>query len=211
MKHFTEQAWIDFARGIGARETSHELEAHIASGCLDCTAAIGLWRKVHSIANNEPSLTPPDGVVRTVKLQFAAAHGQQESGWTMARLVFDSLSQPLTAGVRSGASEFRQLMFDAEGTIVDLVVDVRTQDGKISMMGQVVDKRGAKIAPRQVTVISWTETGQPLAETTANEFGEFHLEFTAQGRLRLSIEIAGYKRLRIPPLNLTSDQMRPVT
>ena len=96
--------------------------------------------------------------------------------------------------------------------MVDLVLDTRPQSGTISLVGQVVDKGGAKIAPRQVAVIVWTETGQPLAETSANEFGEFQLEFAAQDRLRLSVEIAGHKPIRIPPMNLNSpDVMRSVT
>ena len=105
-----------------------------------------------------------------------------------------------------------QVAFEAEGTMVDLVLDTRPQSGTISLVGQVVDKGGAKIVPRQVAVIVWTETGKPLAETSANEFGEFQLEFAAQDRLRLSVEIAGQKPIRIPPMNLNSpDVMRSVT
>ncbi|MFY9560456.1 MAG: hypothetical protein WAQ52_09510 [Terriglobales bacterium] len=212
MQHFSEQVWTDFVRGIGPSKTSREIEAHMASGCPDCAAACGMWKKMYSIATNEPSLTPPDHVVRMVKLEFATSQSPQPSPWTMARLVFDSLSQPLTAGVRSGASDSRQLMFDAEGTMVDLVLDTRPQSGTISLVGQVVDKSGANVAPRQVAVILWTETGQPLAEASANEFGEFQLEFAAQDRLRLSVEIGGHKPIRIPPMNLNSpDVMRSVT
>ena len=212
MKHFSEQVWTDFVRGIGPSKKNAEIEAHMASGCADCVAAVGMWKKVHSIANNEPSFTPPDHAVRMVKLEYATGQSPRLSPWTMARLVFDSMSQPLTAGVRSGASESRQVAFEAEGTMVDLVLDTRPQSGTISLVGQVVDKGGAKIAPRQVAVIVWTEAGQPLAETAANEFGEFQLEFAAQDRLRLSVEIAGHQPIRIPPLNLNSpDAMRSVT
>ncbi|MBZ5656293.1 MAG: hypothetical protein LAO56_13565 [Acidobacteriia bacterium] len=209
MKHFSEQVWTDFVRGIGASQTDREIEAHIASGCPDCAATRSLWKRVYSITGNEPSFTPPDDVVRMVKLESAASQSPKPSPWTMARLVFDSLSQPLTAGVRSGASDSRQLVFEAEGTMLDLVLDSRPQSGTLSLIGQVVDKGGAKVAPRQVAVILWTETGQPLAETSANEFGEFQLEFAAQDRLRLSVEIPGHKPVRIPPINLDPDVMRP--
>ena len=211
MKHFSEQVWTDFARGVGPSETSRDIETHIASGCLPCATVCGMWSKVYSIAANEPSFTPPDSVVRMVKLEFATTQSPQPSPWMLARLVFDSLSQPLTAGVRSGEPESRQLMFDAEGTMVDLVLDNQTQSGIISMIGQVVDKAGARIAPRQVAVIVWTETGQPLAETSANEFGEFQMEFAPQERLRLSVEIVGYKPIRIPPINLNPDAARSIT
>jgi hypothetical protein len=212
VKHFSEQVWTDFVRGIGPSKKNAEIEAHMASGCADCVAAAGMWKNVYSIASHEPSFTPPDHAVRMVKLEFATGQSPRLSRWTMARLVFDSMSQPLTAGVRSGASEMRQVAFEAEGTMVDLVLDTRPQSGTISLVGQVVDKGGAKIAPRQVAVIVWTETGQPLAETAANEFGEFQLEFAAQDRLRLSVEIAGQKPIHIPPTNLNSpDVMRSVT
>lgn len=209
MKHFSEQVWTDFVRGIGQSRTIAEIEAHLASGCLDCVPACGMWKKVYSIAAKEPSFAPPDHAVRVAKVEFATRQSPTPSPWTLARLVFDSLSQPLTAGVRSGTSDSRQLMFDAEGTMVDLVLDARPQSATISLVGQVVDKSGTKVAPRQVAVILWTETGQPLAETAANEFGEFQLEFAAQARLRLSVEIAGHKPIRIPPMDLNPEVMRP--
>ncbi|MGA8153834.1 MAG: hypothetical protein WB952_22985 [Terriglobales bacterium] len=211
MKHFSEQIWTDFVRGIGQSQTTREVEAHIASGCPDCETARGMWKRVYSIATNEPSLTPPDHLVRMVKLGFTATQWAQPSAWTMARLVFDSLSQPLTAGVRSGASDSRQLVFDAERTIVDMVLDTRPQTGTISLVGQVVDKGGTKLAPRRLAVILWTETGQPLAETSANEFGEFQLEFVPQDRLRLSVEIAGRNPIRIPLINLNPEVTGSVT
>lgn len=211
MKHFSEQVWADFVRGVSSLNTKRDLEAHVASGCPDCVTAVGMWRKVSAIAANEPSLTPPDHAVRMVKLEFAASQSPQSRPWTIATLLLDSLSQPLTAGVRSGAPNSRQLMFEADGTLVDLVLDTRTQSGTVSLIGQVVDKGGTRVAPRQVAVTLWTETGQPLAEATANEFGEFQLEFATRERLRLSVEIAGYKRIRIPPLNLNSAATRSVT
>jgi hypothetical protein len=210
LNHFSEQVWADYVRGIGPSKTN-EIGLHIANGCPVCTEAVGLWKKVNAIAVNEPSVTPPDDVVRLVKLDFEGHQSPRPSPWTMARLVFDSLKQPLTAGVRSGATDSRQLMFDAEGTMVDLVLDTRPQSGTISLMGQVVDKGGARVAPRQVAVIAWTETGQPLAETSANEFGEFQMEFACQERLRLSVEIVGYKPVRIPPIKLNPDVTRSVT
>jgi tRNA A37 threonylcarbamoyladenosine synthetase subunit TsaC/SUA5/YrdC len=146
-----------------------------------------------------------------VKLEFAASQSPQVNPWIMARPMFDSLSQPLTAGVRSGAPDSRQLMFETEGTMVDLVLDTHTRSGKISLVGQVIDKGGTRVSPREVAVILWTETGQPLAETSANEFGEFQMEVPVQDRLRLSVQIAGYAPVRIPPINLNPDAMRTVT
>ena len=202
MEHFSEQVWADYVRGIHQPKTARDVETHLASGCLECARICGMYQQVYSIAANEPSLTPPDSAVRMAKVVFATSHPAHSALWTMAKVVFDSLSQPLTAGVRSGASGSRQLVFEAEGVIVDLVLDIRSQSGRISLIGQVVDKRGATIAPRLVSVILWTENGQPLAEASANEFGEFQMEFAAQERLRLSVEVAGLQPIRIPQCNL---------
>ena len=210
MKHFSEQIWTDFARGI-ASPTNRDLEAHLAAGCPECSSAHQLWKVVYAVGQNEPSLSPPDLAVHRVKVEFAARRPAEKEAFIMAKLMFDNLSQPLTAGVRSGGSDSRQLMFDAEGTMVDLVIDVHPKSGTISLVGQVVDKRGAKVVPRQVSVMLWTETGQCLAEASADQFGEFQMELPPQDRLRLSVEIVGHKAIRIPPVNLKPEVMPPVT
>ena len=203
MKHFSEQVWADFVRGIGHAPTNREIEAHISNGCPDCVGTVGMWKQMYSIAINEPRLTPPDNAVRMVKLEFAARQSQQAAPWVLGRLVFDSLTQPLPAGIRSGVSDSRQLVFDADGTIVDLVLNAKPQSTTVSLVGQVVDKRKTKSpTPPQVAITLWTESEQPLAAASANEYGEFQMEFAAQERLRLSIEIAGQKPIRIPAVNL---------
>jgi hypothetical protein len=210
MEHFSEQVWADFVRGIGQSKMIREVEGHLA-GCPDCRATREVWKNVVLIANTEATFMPPDGLVRIAKQELATTQLGKPSVWTLANLQFDSFSQPLPAGVRSGGSAGRQLVFDAETTMVDLVLELRPQSKTISLAGQVVDKSGTRVAPRRVSVILWTETALPLAETSANEFGEFQLEFAAQDRLRISIEIAGRKPIRIPPINLTPEVMRPIT
>ena len=210
MKHFSEQTWTDFARGI-ASPANRDLEGHLSEGCPECSSANLLWKAVYAMGQNEPSLSPPDLAVHRVKVEFAASQPVQTEAFIMAKLMFDNLSQALTAGVRSGGSDSRQLMFDAEGTMVDLVIDTHPKSGTISLVGQVVDKRGTKVAPRQVSVMLWTETGQCLAEASADQFGEFQMEFPPQDRLRLSVEIVGHKSIRIPPVNLKPEVMPPIT
>ncbi len=207
MEHFSDQIWVDYVRGVAQPKTIQEVETHLTSKCADCTRSYGIWKKVYAVVTNEPTLTPPDNAVRMGKMEFATRESPQTRPWIMASLVFDSLGQSLTAGVRSGPSDSRHLVFNAEGTTVTLVLDTQTQPGTISVVGQVVDKSGAKIAPRKAEIILLTETFQPVAETSANEFGEFQMEFKAQGRLRLTVEIAGHKSIRIPPLNLKNKEV----
>ena len=161
-------------------------QAHLAVRAARIAAtSVGMWKKLTRFAASEPTFTPPDHPVRMVKVGFAATQSPRLNPWTMAKLVFDSLNQPLTAGMRSGPVGITTVDVRRRRNRRDLVLDTRPQSGTISLVGQVVDKGGTKVAPRQVSVTLWTETGQPVAETAANEFGEFQLEFTAQTRLRL--------------------------
>ncbi|HEY1272570.1 MAG TPA: hypothetical protein VGF08_11320 [Terriglobales bacterium] len=211
MDHFSQEAWVDFVRGITSAENSHEIESHLAGGCEACLAARETWKKVYAIAAGESSLTAPDSAVRMVKQEFALRQPPAASPAVLARLVFDSLLQPLPVGVRSGGSDSRQLVYETDATTVDLRLDAQRQSNMISLVGQVVDKQSTKLMPRQVSVVLWTENGQPQAEAPANEFGEFQMEFAAQDRLRLSIEIAGEKTIRIPPTNLRPEAGSHVT
>jgi hypothetical protein len=208
VKHFSEQVWTDFVRGVAPSPASSEIEAHLAA-CTDCNTSVGMWRKVAAIARIEPGFAPPDDAVRMAKFQFGSLRTQPSSAWSLARIVFDSLSQPLTVGVRSGGLDSRHLVYDAEGTMVDLVLEAQPQSGTISLVGQVVDKKGTRVLPRRVKVTVWTDTGQPSAEASGNQFGEFQLEFAAQNRIRLSVEIEGHQQIRIPPVSLHPEVTKP--
>jgi hypothetical protein len=210
MEHFSEQTWGDFVRGISNPETRKGVESHLASGCSDCAAAFDTWKRVYAIAANENTCTPPDNIVRAVKQEFVAKYPQQPSRWVLATLVFDTITQPLPAGVRGGAVTARQLIFEAEGLTVDLRLDAEPQSNTICAVGQVLDK-GIPRSPANASIMLWTEKGEPVVETQANQFGEFQLEFEAQDQLRLSIEMAGRRPVRIPLVNLKPNQEPPIT
>ena len=196
MKHFSEEAWADFARGIKS-ETSVEMESHLNSGCSDCAAESAVWERVHAIASHENSYMPPEALVRMVKQEFTARSEPETSPWVLGKLVFDSVAQPLPVGVRAGAPIGRQFVYEAEGLTVDLRLDMQPRSKTICAVGQVLDK-GTPRSPGSPTILLWTEKGQPVLETKANELGEFQLEFEAQDQLRLSIEMAGRRSVRIP-------------
>ena len=201
MEHFSEQAWADFVRGIPASETKANIESHLARGCFDCTATSDVWNQVQTIASNEKSYTPPKSAARLVKLEFATTNSQEQVS-VLANLLFDTFVQPLAAGIRSGAAVARQLVYEAEGFTVDLRLDSQPRSGKILVVGQVLDKRLPRVSPRGVCIALWTPKGQPLLEVSPNESGEFQLEVNAQDNLRLLIEVAGRKTIRIPLANL---------
>lgn len=202
MEHFSEQAWADFVRGMNKPETNTDIESHLARGCSNCKAAFNIWNQVRTTIANEKTYMPPDNALRMVKQGFAAKYPPEQRPSVLASLLFDTFAQPLATGVRSGAAVARQLVYEAEGLTVDLRLDPQPQSNKICVVGQVLDKGLPRVSPSGAAIMLWTEKGQPIVHVSANESGEFQLEFDAQDDLRLSIDVAGRKTIRIPLENL---------
>jgi hypothetical protein len=135
-------------------------------------------------------------------VEFEARNVRRKNAPIMARLVFDTLGQPLTAGIRSAAATARQLVYEAEGLTVDVRLDAQSQSKTVLAIGQILDKRMPLIPSTEASVTLWTEKGLPLVETRPNQFGEFHLEFEAQDNLRLSVTVLGRTPILIPLANL---------
>src|SRR5687768_4380964 len=110
--HFSEEAWLDFARGQAA-QAKGAMERHLAAPCLRCAESLRLWRAVVDHAAALAADLPPDAAVRAVKASFAA-HRPAPAPSRAARaaaLVFDSLLQPALAGVRAAGTPARQMMY----------------------------------------------------------------------------------------------------
>lgn len=201
MEHFSEQAWADFTRGFGRLEQAQTINAHLAANCRPCKSSHTFWYRLQTMALAEPTYAPPDDLVRMAKFEFAARQQNRPSTWTVASLLFDSICQPFPAGVRSGSTTARQLVYEAEGLTVDLRFDRVVPSGKVSAVGQVLDKRVPRELLAGSPVVVWTEDGQLVATTEANGFGEFQLEFEPQDHLRLTARV-GRRRVQIPLTNL---------
>jgi hypothetical protein len=114
----------------------------------------------------------------------------------LARLVYDSDTEPLPAGIRAGARLSRRAMFAAGDHQVDLQLDRQPTSDIVTLVGQVV---GRNQAANLADVPVWLMQRDSLVmRTTCNTFGEFRLEYEPRRNLRLlfSLEEIG-KRLEI--------------
>jgi len=201
MQHFSEQPWADFVRGLSGPELSRDIRAHLVEGCPKCCTAHKMWRRIGEIASTESTYTPPANLVRLVKLGFASKSTQQPKTWTLADLVFDSLTQPQMVGVRSGTLNIWQVIYEAEGLTVDLRFGRRAHSGEVHVVGQVLDKHKASAIPSNASVELSTERDQLVATAAVSAQGEFHLEFEAKEHLWLSVKATGRNTVRIPLTN----------
>jgi hypothetical protein len=208
MEHFPEQAWTDFVRGVSQTTTRTGIESHLQRGCSSCKTSFKTWNRLRDITLSEKACAPPESAVHMVKQQFKVKYSHEQSSSVLASLSFDTFTQPLAFGMRSATAVARQLVYEAEGVTVDLRLSVQVSPSQICMVGQVLEKGSA--SPCNAAIIVWTERGYPLLEESANECGEFQLEFEPQGNMRLSVNLPGRKTIRIPlpnfgPATVTDD------
>jgi hypothetical protein len=204
MPHFSDEVFADFVRGIEV-PGHKELLSHLASQCADCRQIYGIWHQLQLIAAREHAYCPSPAVVRMIQVEFEARKTPQHE--LQGSLVFDSLSQPVLAGVRSaGQAAARQMVYEAEGMMVDLRFDRPAHSKCVSLIGQVLDQKAPRVSLANASVMLWTEKGLVLVETKTNALGEFHMEFEAQNRLRLSIQASRGPLIRIHLANLVVDQ-----
>lgn len=200
MEHFSEQPWADFVRGINGPKVQ-DIRAHLAQGCAKCKTAQEAWSRVQRIATQEGAYTPPENLVRLVKLGFVNKPAEQPQAWTLASLVFDSFAQPLQAGVRSGALNFWQVIYEAEGLTVDLRFGHRAQSTAVHLVGQVFDKQAVRALQNNASIELSTDQEQLVATTTVSALGEFYIEFEAKDHMWLSVKAADRNTVRIPLTN----------
>ena len=182
MKHFSEAHWADFARNVASPKETMDMQQHIDNGCQKCGETLQVWQSVLSIAAGESILTPPSDVVRVVKSQFGAVLPEANRG---LRLVFDSNLQPVTAGIR-GAVSARQFLYETDDYYIDLRLEPRREADRACLVGQILTRKGVGRAAEGVA-IRLQKGKLPIAETVANRFGEFQLEFDGASDLCISI------------------------
>jgi hypothetical protein len=182
MKHFSETSWADFARNQVSADERMTMQQHLDDGCKICRETLQIWQGIALIAEKERDFTPPTDTVRIVKSQFAAAFPRASRG---VRLIFDSLLQPVTAGLR-GSVAARQFLYETDEYYIDLRLEPHRAENRGCIVGQVLNRSGAERSAQGVSV-SLQEGKQAIAQTSTNQFGEFQLEFSAAGELCVSI------------------------
>ncbi len=200
MKHFADNEWADFARGVTQRAKKQEMDNHVASGCIECKQALTTWSSFVLSAKQEKQYTPPADVVRRLQQEFTLQNARDEQPSKLeliASLVFDSLTQPAVAGVRSsGGVGARQLMYEVGGITIDLRLEGHPPSSRMSLIGQVLEKDGPRGLP--IPVLVFNERGNAVLETQTSDFGEFQFEFDAKEPLRLSIELDSRRNVQLP-------------
>ena len=193
MKHFSDEAWVDFARQLLPSNENERMRAHLAV-CQDCRVLHRLWTQVTESARVESQYAADESTVASAKAMFAGT--PRRSPLDMAsgfmELVFDSLSNAeLAVGVRSLSASARHLLYRSNLLAVDVRIDAIREDG-VAIAGQILaaNTDTASGSLWQVTLSDPTTT---VGQAFTNKYGEFYFESDTRPDLRIRVEAEGQR------------------
>jgi anti-sigma factor RsiW len=204
MKHFSIWQWTDYVRVLGDDVTRSAMDAHLTSGCARCQRTVNVLRGVASTARDEADYEPPEHAIRYAQAIYSLSRPEKASlPRLIARLVHDSIRDPLPAGMRSQDRPSRHALYEAGSYCLDLQLEQQLASGLVMLIGQLADRK--KPATSTADVPIWLMDRKSLvASTLCNPFGEFQLEYAPARDLRLHVPLrAAGKRLEVPLDRLT--------
>ena len=209
MKHFDIWEWADYARGLAGDNQRSAMDAHLSSGCARCARTAGTFRSVAATAGGEAGHEPPEHAIRYAQAVYSLFRPETTSlPRLIARLVHDSVREPLPAGIRAQARLSRHALYEAGSYYLDLQFDRQRPSGPVTLVGQLADRQiPASIAAVPVWLM---QRKSVVASTLCDRFGEFQLEYTPARDLRLCVPLREVnKRLEIPLNRLTPESPGP--
>jgi hypothetical protein len=191
MNHYDLTQWADYVRGVAA-PAEHKMGAH-AVQCPSCAMLLAVLRRVAETTVADRAFEPPAQLVSEVESIFppapVAGTGIARDTWAALRriagqLAWNSLSDPMPAGVRTARPDLEHVVYRAGRYSVDLLLDSEPGASSVTMTGQIADESelGATLDNTVAVLFSGDRI---VASTTTNAFGEFSLRYEASPNLQL--------------------------
>jgi hypothetical protein len=194
--HFNDEIWADYVRGLSAPGDASAIEQHFRSDCDSCLQSFRFWQAFADYAAGEARIQIPERDCQGGRAAYSEwfRRFSLPSRARMARLIIDSLLQPLPAGIRSGGPSPRRMLATLGSWSVDLRLE-SPSDQRIFMAGQILRSgKGGTLVNAPVVLMSG---GALVAETSANDFGEFQLQFEKTSNLRLYVAVTASRPMGI--------------
>ena len=123
------------------------------------------------------------GIERGLAIVGVGCLRQRADAWV--EVLFDSFSQPASAGIRSGVMGLRQMLYRADPYQIDLQLEADREHNRLIVAGQLLDVSHPEMACLSVQVTLSNLRGD-VVKTATNQFGEFRGEVEDSGDLELS-------------------------
>lgn len=182
---------IDYCDGILMNSDAERVAAHLATGCQKCASDRRWYERVRNLAARDVAVEPPPWVLKRALKLFEREPAPHDSvdllGRLVASLMFDSLLQPVVAGVRSAEISDRQLLYRAGPFSIDLQIAFSDQS-TAELNGQVLRESESGFESVAALPLELTRKGKKIQSTATNEVGEFTIKAVKVSDYDLLIE-----------------------
>jgi hypothetical protein len=208
MKHFSLEQWTDFVRGVGEEGSRIAMAAHLDAGCARCARSVDVLRRAANVLATDTHYQVPEYALRCARAIFSTQRPPSRSPRVPIHLVYDSIREPLPAGIRSSERLSRRALYQAENYFLDLRLERDPGSPRLNLVGQLANCDTPTQQPCGVLVL--LAAGEDVvARAVTNRFGEFELEYEPAANLRLlmPIDVSG-GRIELPLSKMTADALR---
>jgi hypothetical protein len=196
MKHFLTQNWVDFVRETADSATMPKMQRHLDEKCGECLKNADLWRFVMRHTSQPNRTEPPKPCVQAVKkgLGVRKVVAFPSGKLDLAMLQFDSETQPLAAGIRSGQVSARQLLYKSGSVCIDMRMEPTPGSESIVLIGQLLDSMnpGHGISGVPVNLLS---KGDMVSRRQTNAAGEFDFDLEPGRDMQLVFGISENRKI----------------
>jgi len=189
MKHFDLTNWTDFARGCATEPDRAGMDAHLASGCRRCHATLELMQRVVASTRGDDLYEPPADIVRCVKAIGAMHRPRPSAARLIGRLIYDSLSEPLPAGMRAEDRVSRHTLYEAGEFHLDLRLEQEKGSPFVTLVGQLTNRENPDTSLPAAPVLLMAQKDTIIAHAVYNRFGEFQMDYPPARHLRLCVAL----------------------
>jgi hypothetical protein len=188
MNHFDISDWTDFARGCAADPDRAGMEAHLTSGCRRCRATLHLLQRVVASTRADDVYEPPADIVRCAKAISAMQRPRSSVARLLGRLIYDSFSEPLPAGMRAEDRVSRHTLYEAGEFFVDLRLEQEKGSPFVTLVGQLTNRTNPESSLPGAPVLLMAQK-DIIAHAVYNRFGEFQMDYPPARHLRLCVAL----------------------
>jgi hypothetical protein len=190
--------WSDLAKNAASDDWQVAMQGHLESTCTPFRKTARSSRKVARASAVEACHQPAAESIRAVQAVSATAgsSGKRHETGGSIQLLFDSFSQPRPAGTRSAAVRIRQMLYRVEPYQIDLHIELKPEQNRLVVTGQLVDLTHPEMVGRDVQVML-SDGREYIVNTVTNQYGEFLGEVNNSGDLEISFLGRGPKPIVI--------------
>jgi hypothetical protein len=187
MLHLEDETLIGYAEGILREDVAQMVRMHVEA-CSFCRLALRDWQDLIALLKASPLEDAPEYAIRNCIALYNIPAQPSFIRETLARIVFNSLDTPLTAGLR-GSAEGQQILFSTDN--IDIHLQIFRE--KPLMLGQIMERSNHEfIAGVRVGILHEDEL---IDSTVSNSLGEFRFTELPRGHVQLYADLPSKLRV----------------